>query len=128
MSYLSAEWLARLPPAEAPASGTDQPPTGFTLRQVVRGAPDGEATYDVRITDGVLSLRQAGSFPADVTLTCDYATASEIASGHLSAQAALAAGRIKLSGDLRVVSTVAADAAGVDPLPPELRSETEMPG
>jgi putative sterol carrier protein len=93
---------------------------------VVQGAPDGESGYEVRITDGVALLLRAGSQPADLTITCDYDTAAGIMSGRLSAQAALAAGRVRLSGDLRVLTAVAA--AGVDPLPAELRSATEVPG
>ena len=126
--YLSAEWIARLPEADAGPAGPGTRPTGFTIRHVVRGAPDGEASYDVRLAGGGPFLRQTGGYPADVTMTCDYDTAAGIASGKLSAQAALSAGRISVGGDLRIVGTVAADSAGVDPLPPELRSATELPG
>lgn len=98
----------------------------LTVRHVVHGAPDGDASYDVAIADGVPALRRAGNRPPDVTLSSDYQTAAGIASGRLSAEAALAAGRITVRGDLRVVA-VLAGAAGVDPLPPELRAETEMP-
>ena len=126
MRFLSAEWLARLPAAPAHAGG--QHPDGLTVRHVVHGAPGGEATYELRITDGVPLLQQAGGHPAELTVTCDYETAAGIMSGRLSAKAALAAGRISLSGDLRVLSAVAAVAAGVDPLPPELRCVTEVPG
>lgn len=124
MRFLSAEWLARLPaaPVRPEAEDGDE----LTVRYVVQGAPDGESGYEVRITDGVALLLRAGSQPADLTITCDYDTAAGIMSGRLSAQAALAAGRVRLSGDLRVLTAVAA--AGVDPLPAELRSATEVPG
>jgi hypothetical protein len=123
--FLSAEWLAHLP--AAPAGPADGSPAGLTVRHVVRGAPGGEATYEVRIAGGVPVLQRAGSRPADLTITCDYETAAGIVSGRLSAQAALAAGRVTLSGDLRVLGAVAAVGSGADPLPPELRAVTEVP-
>ncbi len=148
MAYLSPEWLARLPGGVPEGviegsvedrPGGDDPPGGstagrperagrgpVTLRHVVRGAPGGEAAYDLRVAGGTAAAQRVGEGPADVTFTSDYGTAAAIASGSLSTQEALTAGRLKMRGDLRALAEVAA-AAGADALPPGLREETEFP-
>lgn len=149
--YLSPEWLARLPEvgqeggtdAESSAGGRGTgaeggtasgglpggaPPVApFTVRHVVQHTPDGDASYDLRVSDGQVRLHQAGAAPADLTFTTDYPTATAIAAGKLSTDAALAAGRLRVSGDLRALARLTTTIGGVDPLPADLRADTEFP-
>lgn len=149
--YLSPEWLARLPEvgqeggtdAESSAGGGGTgaeggtasgglpggapPVAAFTVRHVVQHTPDGDASYDLRVSDGQVRLHQAGAAPADLTFTTDYPTATAIAAGKLSTDAALAAGRLRVSGDLRALARLTTTIGGVDPLPADLRADTEFP-
>ena len=62
--------------------------------------------------------RRTGPRPApDLTITCDWATAAELAQGKLSAQAALMAGRLRVRGNLARLAGRAADLVGLDPVP-----------
>lgn len=98
----------------------------LTLRHVVEGAPGGEARYDILLRPDGPWLTQCGDGGADVTFRTDYETASAIASGALSTQAALAGGRLKVSGDLGALAGMAPSLSGVDVLPPAIRDETDF--
>lgn len=102
-------------------------PAVVTVRHVVHGTPEGEASYDLSVDGGQVTLCRAAPTPADVTFNTDYRTAAAIASGSLSTQRALAEGRLKVKGDLRVLAGLATAAAGADALPPDLRADTEFP-
>jgi hypothetical protein len=156
VDFLSQAWIDRLPgtggsrggapgdhdgPADgdAPsasdldAKGGRNAPDGdetehtVVIRQVVTDVPGaGEVGYDVVIVgDRVGARRQAGT--ADVTCRSDYVTASSVAAGTLPIHAALAAGRVKVAGNVGAMAEVASLVAGRDPLPPGLRAETEFP-
>ncbi|MHB1931022.1 MAG: SCP2 sterol-binding domain-containing protein [Acidimicrobiales bacterium] len=127
VQYLSAEWLARLPRAEDGDELPAGPGATLTLRHVVRDAPGGhEARYDIRVTGDGPVLTRSGRRRADVTFTTDYETAAAIASGTLSTQAALAAGRLKVGGDLGALAGIASSLGGREVLPPSLRDDTEF--
>ncbi|MST32530.1 hypothetical protein GHK86_07315, partial [Acidimicrobiaceae bacterium USS-CC1] len=116
----------------APGSGGSlpggaQPAAPFTVRHVVEHTPDGEAAYDLRVSEGQVRAHQAGAASADLTFTTDYPTATAIAAGKLSTDAALATGRLRVSGDLRALAHLAKTIGGVDPLPADLRADTEFP-
>ena len=125
VQYLSMEWLARLPRAEViepPGEETGPQPS---LRHVVLDAPGGgQAHYDVRITPEGPVLAQSNGCRADITFTSDYRTAAAIASGTLSTQAALAAGRLKVRGDVGALARIASVVGGREALPSSLRDET----
>ncbi len=110
-----------------PAAGGGQPAAPFTVRHVVQHTPDGEAAYDLRVSGGQVRLYQASAAPADLTFTTDYPTAAAIAAGKLSTDAALAAGRLRVSGDLRALARLTTTIGGLDPLPADLRADTEFP-
>jgi hypothetical protein len=138
--FLSPEWFAEvtrfprpletkagLPLAEASAESP------LVLEQVVRDGPDGEVRYRVVVTAGGayieppsnLDRRPAPDQPApDLTIACDWPTATDLAQGTLSAQAALMAGRLRVSGNLARLSRRAADLVGVDPVPDPVRRRT----
>jgi hypothetical protein len=134
--YLSAAWFdlirghAAGAIASGDAAGSDGAP--LVLRHVVRAAdgagpdPSGDTGYDVVIAGGRGVIRHPVSGPADLTFTCDYPTAAAVAAGRLSTLAALAEGRLRVAGDVGILSRRAAEVAGVDPFPAELRAETEF--
>jgi putative sterol carrier protein len=123
--YLSAAWFERLsevaPELVAPRAGEPS----LVLRQVITEGPEGDVSYEVVVADGKARIDQAPGTPADLTFTSDYRTASAIAAGELSTQAALAAGRLKVSGDVTVLATRSGDVSGLDAIPAELRAVTE---
>jgi hypothetical protein len=122
--YLSAAWFGRLgdgAPAAVPAG-----PDSLVLRQVVTGGPDGDVTYDVIVAGGTARIEMPATATPDLTFTSDYPTAAGIASGEFSTQAALAAGRLRVGGDVAILSTRAGEVAGLDPVPADLRADTEF--
>ena len=91
-AFLTDEWFTAL--AERAAGLQPDPAFRLRLRQVV----DGES-WVVTIADGAVVVER-GEGAAEVTLTTDRATAAAMAAGELSAQDAMAAGRLRLGGDL----------------------------
>lgn len=90
----------------------------------VAGAPEGEVRYQL-VVEGARAWAVAPGeefWPAQLRLSSDYATMSEIASGRLAPFEALVAGRAKVAGDTSVLSLVGL--AGLDLAPPELRAVT----
>ncbi len=102
--FLSPEWLAQVEDAarcderlrEAAAT------VDLTVRHVVRGGPEGDVAYTVRIGDGGMHVDPGGT-DGDVVLTQDYETAVAISRGALTPAAAFAAGRLKLGGRVDVL-------------------------
>ncbi len=86
----SPEWIEALD-----AAARDLPAAGelFVIQQVV----DDVAWHVVLATDGV-RVHAGEAEQADVTFTQDRATADAIATGELSAAAALTSGRLTVSG------------------------------
>lgn len=126
VTYLSAAWFREL--GETSVS-SDAP---VVLRQVVTGAPDGDVHYDVAVSGSHAVIvpvdENAGTREPDLTFSSDYPTACAIAAGRLSTHAALAAGRLRVRGDLSRVSQRAdAVGTGLDPVPPALRAVTQFP-
>jgi hypothetical protein len=125
--FLSPEWFAEVAESGPPRTegGAESP---LVLEQVVRDAPDGEVRYRVVVTAGGAYLEAPSSLGGraapDLTITCDWATATELARGTVSAQAALMAGRLRVSGNLARLSGRAADLVGVDPVPDSVRRRT----
>ena len=124
--YLSPEWFADVAahsPAPVPGGAA------VVIGQVVTGAPEGEVRYRVVVADGAATLVAGDEPPADVTFTSDYATAAAVASGELSMQAALGAGRVRVGGDLaRLAAAVSAgELPQVDPVPAAVRASTTWP-
>jgi hypothetical protein len=128
--FLSAEWFAevarRVPPAPAG-------PDDLVLEQVVRDTPDGEVSYRVVVHDGVAYLEPPPAAPAgngsrttppDLTIACDWTTATAIAQGQLSTQAALMEGRLRINGNLARLAGRASRLAGLDAVPDEVRRLT----
>lgn len=90
--FLSPAWFAE--------NATTRPPgeAELTIQQRVTGGPDGDVAFVLRVWDGAVSIEQGSDAHPDVTLTEDYETALAIHEGRLSPAAALAAGRVQVSG------------------------------
>jgi hypothetical protein len=125
---------AAKPEGSMAAADGVEPAGALVLRHRVRGlagehspAAGGDAAdYDVVISAGRAVIRHPVHGPADLTFTSDYATAAAIAAGRLSTRAALAEGRLRVGGDVGILSSRASDVAGLDPVPAGLRAETEF--
>ena len=138
--FLSADWFAEI--AAVAAVAADMPPEAasagqmaaggeqLVLEQVVHGTPDGEVRYRVVARNRAARIEPVGvtsngpSGAPDLTISCDWATAVAMAQGHLSAQGALMAGRLRVRGNLARLSGWAADLTGLDPVPPAVRRRT----
>jgi hypothetical protein len=84
------------------------------VQVVVTGLPDGDASWLVRVDDGVVAEVAPGAAKgAALTLTLPAAIADSVAAGETTVSAAYMQGRMKTSGDLGLVLDVlsAVDAA-----------------
>ena len=98
---------------------------------ILAGRPPSSAdTDDVRLARrrgyalSVGALQEGAVGVAAPIQVSDWATASALAQGRLSAQAALMAGRLRIRGSLARLSNWSAGLAGVDPVPPDVRQRT----
>ena len=91
-------------------AGRGRAPGGSGAVQVlVTGLADGDASWQVRVDDGVVAEVAPGApATADLTLTVPVAIAESIAAGELTASAAFMQGRMKTAGDLGLVLDVLA--------------------
>lgn len=114
MRLYSAEWVAAFNDAVA---GVDVPSdASFRMLQVVDG-PDGPVRVGLAAADGRVQMTLDP--PADpgpqVTVSVSYGDAAALARGELDPARLLAAGRVKVRGDLSVLvrgQAVLAEAAG----------------
>ena len=79
------------------------------VQVVVTGLPDGDASWQVRVDDGVVTEVGPGApTKVDLTLTFPAPVAHDVASGALTSSAAFMQGRMKTAGDLGLVLDVLA--------------------
>ena len=90
--------------------GRGRAPGGSGAVQVtVTGLADGDASWQVRVDDGVVvGVTPGAPTQADLTLTFPAAVADDVASGALTSSAAFMQGRMKTAGDLGLVLDVLA--------------------
>jgi hypothetical protein len=126
--FLSPEWFSEVEAESAPEpSAPDDDPEGtLVLEQVVTGTPYGEVRYRVAAGGGRARIEPSGhgERAADLTITCDWPTASSIAQGTLSTQTALTEGRLRVRGSLVRLARGAGGLSGLDPVPAEVRKTT----
>jgi len=115
--FLTAEWVAGFNsalegvvlPAPGPDAGLAASDGRFVVAEEVRGTPDGDVRLVLRTADGALSL-EVGPLTADtgaaadVTISLDYRDAAALSAGTLSPAEALTGGRIRVRGDLSVLT------------------------
>lgn len=124
--FLSPEWFAEIAACADENEALREAAAGpaVSVRQVVRGGPDGDVAYTVRLADGAVTVVPDGD-AADLEVTSDYATAAAISQGRLSPAAAFASGRLKLSGQVGVLARRAGVLCGLGDVFGSLRGSTE---
>ena len=94
--FLSGEWVDAV---DAALTGTTLPPDlDLTVAHIVD-----DVAYVVRVREGRASAKLGTTDDADLVLREDYATAAALARGELTAQQAVAEGRLKLAGAVDVL-------------------------
>ena|SRR5947209_250240 len=100
--FLAPEWIAALD--EAARAAAVPPGLRLTIQQIVSadadGAHGGEVRYHLVVDGGRLRVHPGEAAGADVTFVQTRAVAGALSRGELNAQQALAAGRLKLRGDI----------------------------
>jgi len=135
--FLSPEWVAAFDAALAgvtvPGPGDDAGLAAidgrFTVIQEVHGAPIGDVTVALTVSDGTLHLwrpenHQAGADAADVTISLSYEDAVALSKGELVAAEALTAGRVRVRGDLSVLVASQQMLASAQPYVQALTADT----
>ena len=110
-TFLSPEWVAAFNdavhdvalPVPGPEAGLAAQGGDYAWCQVVTGGPEGEVRLTLRVADGHLSMEIGEATDADVTLRVDWDTAASMARGDLAPAEAIAAGRVRVRGDLAVL-------------------------
>ncbi len=103
--FLSPEWFDDVNAVAATDDVTSAVTPGLRLvvQQVVTDGPDGDVQYAVRIEDGRVAVVPGEAPDPDVTVTEDHATATAVSRGDLAAPVAFMTGRIRVSGETRVL-------------------------
>jgi hypothetical protein len=104
----------------------------YRVEHVLKNAPGGSLRVDLEVRKNSLRMScrtdrsPEPSEPANVTVTMDYADAAAMSRGELDAADALAAGRIRVRGDLALLvasqALLAAASARLGPLRRETTS------
>ncbi|MEO7428965.1 MAG: SCP2 sterol-binding domain-containing protein [Acidimicrobiales bacterium] len=120
--FLSDAWVADLDAA----AGTTRVDAALRLviQQIVLQDRGEERAFTIRIADGAVTVAPGRADDADVSFTQDRATATAIARGELSAQAAFIEGRLRIAGDLRKVMDRARELATLDDVFASARATT----
>ncbi len=106
--FLTAVWVAELD-ARARGIGLDLSGTGapVTVELRVHGAPDGEFVFQAVFGSGSSAFVAGSPSEPDLLVFVDYSFAARINSGDANAEEALAAGALKIRGDLGVLAGAA---------------------
>lgn len=124
--FLSAEWLKELDAAARTSTvlaelGGESP---LVIEQRVSDSPHGEVSYHVVIdADGARVVAGRAATP-HVTLSTDFATASAMHRGDTNAQQALAAGKLKIGGNVDQIVRRSDALAALDDVFAGVRSTT----
>jgi hypothetical protein len=125
--FLSDAWLAALDAAlRADRELASVEP--LIVDQVVLDVPDrGDVRYRLVIDHAGARVEHDGTAPADLRLTVDYRTACDLASGRTNAQTVLAAGRLRVGGELAVLAARVGALGALGDAATGLRADTEFP-
>jgi SCP-2 sterol transfer family len=111
--FLSAGWIAAfndavrdvpLPPS-GPDHGAAVGAGTYSWSQVVSGGPDGEIAVTLRVAEGRLAMEDGAAPDADVTIRIGWDDAHALALGTLAPAEAIAAGRVRVRGNLSVLAS-----------------------
>lgn len=123
--FLSSEWA--IAAARALDTVTLAEPVSVTVAHLVHGTPEGDLTWVVKVHDGRVSVAlrpglDAGD--AEIVFVEDYATACALARGDVTAEQAVAAGRLKLRTGTRILVSHAGALRAVGEALQRLHAET----
>ena len=96
----------------------------YAMGQIVTGGPEGDAQTTLRVRDGTLTMAVGIDEDADVTIRLTWDDAVAMAAGALGAADAIAAGRVRVRGDLSVLAQAQATLAAVSSQLEALRTAT----
>ena len=97
--FLSREWIEALDAvARTTRLPADAAAASIEIEQVVHDAPGGEVRYHLRLEDGRVRVHAGPAASPDLRLNADYDIAARLQRGEVTAQQALAAGRLKVRG------------------------------
>jgi SCP-2 sterol transfer family protein len=129
--FLSDEWIAALADAARAAGRSPEAhETRLVVQPVVLGVPErGEVRYQVSFGETSCGVVGPGADApaADVRLETDYVTAVALARGETNAQAALAAGRLRVSGDVAKLAAASGALGRLGDLFAAVRAVTTYP-
>jgi alkyl sulfatase BDS1-like metallo-beta-lactamase superfamily hydrolase len=100
-AYLSTDWLDA--PCDPAAEALAASGATATIGRVISGAPDGEARFTARVSDGSVAYEAGVADEVDLTLTDTYANAVALLTGAEDANALVMRGRTKVAGSTRVL-------------------------
>ena len=131
--FLSPDWVEAFNAALAdvelappgPEAGLAVRDGRFSMGQVVTGGPDGERHCTFRVQDRHVTMTAGESADAEVTIRLTWDDAVAMAGGTLAPAEAIAAGRVRVRGDLSVLAEAQTVLGVVQPHLQDLRDRTE---
>jgi SCP-2 sterol transfer family len=130
--YLSPEWMAAAGRAFADDADLRAATSELrlTIEQVVTGCPGvrdgGTVRWHITIDHGRVALVDRPAIAADLRFSADHATAVQIASGELAAQRAFVEGRLRVGGDLSLLTRHQRVFATIDDTLAKVRTDTSF--
>ena len=124
VEFFSRAWVDALD--EAARDWAGPPEVELTLAQVVRTPEGDDVHYHLVIAGGRLTVRPGPAPEASITVSQPAVVAAAIARGELSAQQAFAAGAIKVSGDVGLLSRHGRTLAQLDDVFARVRERTRF--
>jgi hypothetical protein len=124
--YLSPAWLDAAADALAGSPGLRDAirDVELTLEQTVTGGPDGTVRWHVTLDHGEARLVAAPAERPDLSFTTTYRVARAIALGELPAPMAFIAGRLRVGGDLALLTRHQRVLSAVDDVLVDVRKAT----
>lgn len=121
--FLSADWIDALD-AVAQEATLPEASVALTVEQVVRDTPDGEARYYLRLEGRHARVHRGPAEAPDLRLFTDYDVAIRLQRGEITAQEALAAGRLKVQGQFHRLREASDSLAALEDLFAPVRAAT----
>ncbi len=130
--FLSPEWVDAFNEAlvdvviapPGPEAGLAVRDGRFSLAQVVSGGPGGDVQTTFEVHEGRATMTAGASGDASVTIRLTWDDAVAMAAGELSPADAIAAGRVRVRGDLSVLAEAQAVLGALAPHLQKLRDLT----
>jgi len=131
--FLSPEWVTAFnaavgavvvaPPGDD--AGLAAQGGSFSMGQLVTGGPGEDVGTTLRVGAGRVALEAGADGDADVTVRLAWEDAVALAAGALAPEEAIAAGRVRVRGDLSVLAEARSVLLALQPHLRELGSRTE---